>query len=270
MRKAILAFLLVALAHAEFRLVAMDMLLDVDEQGNALVTEKLHYIITTQYHIALYEASLAKTDLASWGAIVGSDEVMYHLNSKVVSINNVVVKPSPTSRCNPIADLCHGELTIIYRAEPSKGSGGEPIAGTGVFTMERYKPRTMRYTLNKGAIQFQISELGDVILGENERLSFMLPKGTKITYVNPLPASTEQTGDGRQQLSWSNGVLAHFSLVFEKEEGLDHEVIGFFMGARERLYSFLSGPEGASALALIAIIVGSYFYLQRKQKKAQV
>ncbi len=265
-----MAFLLVALAHAEFRLVAMDVLLDVDEQGNALVTEKLHYIITTQYHIALYESSLAKTDLASWGTVVGSDEVRYHLDSRVVSIGNVVVRPSPTSRCNPIADLCHGELTITYGAGPSKGRGGEPIAGTGVFTVEEYKPRTIRYTLNKGALQFQTSELGDVILGENERLSFMLPRGAKVTYVNPLPGGTEQAGDGRQQLSWSNYVLAHFSMVFEKEEGLDQEVIGFFMGARGRLYSFISGPEGAPAVALIVIITGSYLYLQRKQKKAQV
>ena len=69
-------------------------------------------------------------------------------------------------------------------------------------------------------------------------------------------------------MSWQNAVLAHFSLVFEKEESLDQEVISFFMGARTELYNFLSGPQGIPALLLVLIIVGSYFYLQTRQKKA--
>ncbi|MFA5412046.1 MAG: hypothetical protein WC350_01715 [Candidatus Micrarchaeia archaeon] len=268
MRKALFALLLLSLTYAEFTLTAMDVLVDVNAQGDATVTEKLHYIITSSYHISLYESNLAKTDIGSWGALIGSDEVRSHLDNRVVSVENVVVRPAPTSRCNPLAELCHGELTITYEAKPYVRADGEEVPGTGIFTVEQYKPRTTRYTLNEGALQFQTSELGDVVLGENERLSFMLPRGAKVAYVNPLPGNTEQTGDGRQQLSWENEVLAHFSMVFEKEEGLDQEVIGFFIGARSKLYDFLSGPQGLPAIALVLILAGSYLYLQTKQKKA--
>lgn len=268
MRKALFALLLLSLTYAEFTLTAMDVLIDVDAHGDAQVTEKLHYIIISSYHISFYESNLAKTDIGSWGSLIGSDEVRSHLDNRVVSVENVIVRASPTSRCNPLAELCHGELTITYEAKPYRRSGGEVVPGTGVFTLEQYKPRTTRYTLNEGALQFQTSELGDVVLGENERLSFMLPRGAKVAYVNPLPSNTEQTGDGRQQLSWENEVLAHFSMVFEKEEGLDQEVVGFFIGARSKLYDFLSGPEGLPAVALVLILAGSYLYLQTKQKKA--
>ncbi|MDD2655107.1 MAG: hypothetical protein PHQ80_00365 [Candidatus ainarchaeum sp.] len=268
MRKAFFVLLLLAASYAEFTLTAMDVLVDVDVQGGAHVTEKLHYIITSSYHISLYESNIVKTDIGSWGGLVGSDEVRSHLDNRVVSVENVIVRASPTSRCNPLAELCHGDLTVTYEAEPYLRADGSTVPGTGLLTVEQYKPRTTRYTLNEGALQFQTSELGDVVLGEDERLSFLLPRGAKVAYVNPLPSNTEQTGDGRQQLSWENEVLAHFSIVFEKEEGLDQEVIGFFMGARSKLYEFLSGPEGLPAAALVLILAGSYLYLQSKQKKA--
>jgi hypothetical protein len=268
MRKAFLALLLLSLTYAEFTLTAMDVLVDADGHGGAQVTEKMHYIITSEYQISLYESNIAKTDIGSWGGLIGSDEVRAHLDNRVVSVENVIVRASPASRCNPLAELCHGDITITYDAKPYLRADGSVVPGTGIFTVEQYKPRTTRYTLNEGALQFQTSELGDVILGEDERLSFMLPRGAKVAYVNPLPSNTEQTGDGRQQLSWENEVLAHFSLVFEKEEGLDQEVINFFIGARSNLYGFLSGPEGLPAVALVLILAGSYLYLQSRQKKA--
>ena len=259
--------LLLSLSFAEFTLTAMDVLVDVDSNGDAHVTERLHYIITSSYHISLYESGLSKTDLASWSSIVTTGDVRYHLDNRVVSIENVVVRPAPTSRCNPLAELCHGELTIAYDAKRYVREDGSVVPNTGVFTIEQYKPRTTKYSLNPGALSFETSALGDVILGENQRVTFELPTGAKVLYVSPLPEETKEA-QGRVQMSWQNAVLAHFALVFEKEESLDQEVISFFMGARTELYRFLSGPQGMPALLLALIIVGAYFYLQARQKKA--
>lgn len=261
------AFLLLAfaLSFAEFTLTAMDVLVDVDEGGNAKVTERLHYIITTSYHISLYEAGLSKTDLASWSEIVGTGDVRYHLDNRVVNIENAVVRPAPTSRCNPLAQLCHGELTISYDAKPYMKQDGTAVPGTGIFAVEKYKPRTTKYTLNAGALSFETSELGDVILGENQRLTFSLPHGARVLYVSPLPEESAEA-QGRAQMSWQNEVLAHFTLVFEKEESLDQEVINFFMGARSELYNFLKGPQGIPALLLVLIVACSYLYLQMRKK----
>lgn len=267
MRRLAFLMLFLSLSFAEFTLTAMDVLVDMDGSGNAKVTERLHYIMTSNYHISLYESGLTKTDLASWGGIIGSGEVRYHLDNRVVNIENVVVRPAPTSRCNPLAELCHGELTITYDAKPYYGQDGSVVGGTGIFAMDNYKPRTTKYTLNAGALSFETSELGDVILGENQRLTFLLPAASKVLYVSPSPQETAEASPGRQEMSWQNSVLAHFSLVFEKEESLDQEVINFFMGARTELYDFLKGPQGIPAALLVVIIVGSYFYLQTRQKK---
>lgn len=267
MRRMAFVLLLLSLSFAEFTLTAMDVKMDVDEGGGARVTERLHYIITSSYHISLYEAGLSKTDLASWSSIISSGDVRYHLDNRVVNIENVVVTPAPTSRCNPLAELCHGEITITYDAKPYVRADGSVVPETGVFSVDAYKPRSKMYTLNAGALSFQTSELGDVILGEDERITFELPQGGKVRYVSPLPDEAVDS-QGRVQMSWQNAVLAHFSLVFEKEESLDQEVIGFFMGARSELYNFLSGPQGMPALLLVLIIAGSYFYLQAREKKA--
>jgi len=267
MRRWVFLVLLLSLSFAEFTLTAMDVMVDVDDGGNAKVTERLHYIITSSYHISLYESGLTKTDLASWSSIVTTGDVRFHLDNRVVNIENVVVRPAPTSRCNPLAELCHGEIAITYDAKPYVRADGSVVPETGVFSVDAYKPRSKKYTLNAGALSFQTSEFGDVILGENERITFDLPQGAKVQYVSPLPEETIEA-QGRTQMSWQNAVLAHFSLVFEKEESLDQEVISFFMGARTELYNFISGPQGIPALLLVLIIVGSYFYLQTRQKKA--
>ncbi len=267
MRMWIFVLLLLSFAYAEFTLTAMDVVVDVDGGGNAVVTEQLHYIMTSSYHISLYESGLTKTDLASWGSIINGSDVRCHLDNRVVNIENVVVRPAPTSSCNPLAELCHGELTITYDAKPYVRADGSVVPETGIFSVDAYKPRTKKFTLNPGALSFQTSELGDVILGENQRITIMLPQGGKVQYVSPPPEETIEA-QGRAQMSWQNAVLAHFSLVYEKEESLDQEVINFFMGARTELYGFLSGPQGIPALLLALIIVGSYFYLQARQKKA--
>jgi hypothetical protein len=267
MRRWAFLLLLLSLAFAEYTLTAMDVVVDVDGGGNAKVTEKLHYIITSSYHISLYESGLTKTDLASWSSIINSSDVRYHLDNRVVNIENVVVRPAPTSRCNPLAELCHGELTISYDAKQYARADGSVVPETGIFSVDAYKPRSKKFTLNPGALSFETSELGDVILGENQRITIMLPQGATVQYVSPLPEETVEA-QGRTQMSWQNAVLAHFSLVFEKEESLDQEVINFFMGARTELYDFLKGPQGMPALLLVLITAGSYFYLQARQKKA--
>ncbi len=267
MRKAAMLMLILALSFAEYTLTAMDVVMDVDENGGAKVTERLHYIMTSSYHISLYESTLAKTDLASWSSVIEGGEVRYHVDNRVVKIDNAVVRAAPTSRCNPLAELCHGELTITYDAGPYYRADGSAVPGTGIFSVEEYKPRTKKYTLNAGALTFETSALGDVILGEDQRITLELPAGAKLSYVNPMPGETEELSGGRVQLGWENEVLAHFSIIFEREESLDQEVVSFFMGARNELYDFLKGPEGLPALLLVVIIAGSYLYLQARHKK---
>lgn len=268
MKRILFLIMLLSLSAAEYSVTAMDVVIEVNEDGTAEITENIYLLITTDYHISLYKTGITQNDLASWSTLTGLSNVRYHVDNRYVDVSNVVVRPQPVSRCNPLADLCHGELSITYKVGPYMDSMGNPVNETGLFTADSYKPRTTKYTLNSRAIRFEESELRDVILGKDQRLTFLIPAKATIIEVTPLPedVSKEEIRDAKS-LSWENTVLAHFNIVFEKEESLDEEVLGFFLDSRNTFNSIVSGPEGPALIVLILIMVGAYLHLQGKVKK---
>jgi hypothetical protein len=268
MRNLLLAVLMLSASFAAFTITAMDMVVNVNDDGTADITESVYLLITTDYHISVYSNGLAQNDLASWSSLTGLSEVRYHVDNRDVDVQDVVVRPQPVSRCNPLADLCHGELKISYHVDSYRNKAGEPANATGLFIADKYKPRTTRYSLNTGALAFEQSELGDVILGENQRLTFLMPGMVEIIKVAPLPEEVE-VGEVPylRELSWENTVLAHFKITFEKEESLDKEVLEFFMNARDALTGLVSGPEGPALIVLAVIIVGGYLHMQTRVGK---
>lgn len=270
MKRILFLMLLLSLSYAAFTVTALDVTVDVTEDGSAEITEDLYLLITTDYHISVYTNGLTQNDLGSWGSLTGLSDVRYHVDNRVVDVQSVVVRPQPVSRCNPLADLCHGELKISYRVDAYRDKNGEAVNNSGLFLAEEYKPRTTRYTLNSGALSFEESDLGDVILGKNERLTFLLPQKATLMEVSPLPEGVEKEGVGEaKELSWENTVLARFNVIFEEEESLDTEVLRFFLNAREGMNELVSGPEGPALIILILIIVGAYLHLQGKVKKVK-
>lgn len=268
MRRLLLFIALLSVSFATFSITALDVAMDVNEDGSAEVTENIHLLITSDYHISVYTNGMSKNDLASWSSMTGLSDIRYHVDNRKVDVQDVVVRPQPVSNCNPLADLCHGELKISYRVDAYRDKDGVAVNDSGLFIADKYKPRTTRYTLNSGALTFEESELGDVILGENERLTISFPENVKILEATPLPEEMEKEElSGVNELSWENTVLARFSIIFEVEESLDSEVLQFFMNSRESLTGLVTGPEGPALVVLIVIILGAYLHLQGKVKK---
>ena len=117
-------------------------------------------------------------------------------------------------------------------------------------------------------LSFEESDLGDVILGENQRLTFVFPEDALLVEVIPLPEGRERGDLSKiKELSWENTVLARFDIVFEIEETLDKEVLQFFMDLRESITGIVSGPEGPAVIILAIILVGAYLHLQGKVKR---
>ncbi len=270
MKRLLLVILLLSLSYSAFTVTALDVTVDVNEDGSADITEDLYLLITTDYHISVYTNGLTQNDLASWGSLTGLSDVRHHVDNRIVDVQNVVVRPQPVSRCNPLADLCHGELKISYKVDAYRTKEGNAVDNSGLFLADEYKPRTTRYILNSGGMSFEESDLGDVILGENERLTFVFPKMSKITEVTPLPEGVSKDEVGElKELGWENTVLARFNIVFEVEESLDTEVLQFFLDAREGITDLVSGPEGPALIILVVIIIGGYLHLQGKVKKVK-
>jgi hypothetical protein len=268
MRNLLLALLMLSASFAAFTITAMDMVVNVNEDGSADITESIYLLITTDYHISVYTNGLTQNDLASWSSLLGLSEVRYHVDNRDVDVQDVVVRPQPVSRCNPLADLCHGELKISYHVDAYKNKLGEPVNATGLFIADKYKPRTTRYSLNTGALAFEQSDLGDVILGQSQRLTFVMPAMVEVLEVAPLPEDVSREEiDGIRELIWENSVLAHFKIAFEKEDSLDTEVLEFFMDARAWMTGLVSGPEGPALIVLAVILVGGYLHLQTRVRK---
>ncbi len=269
MRNLLLVLLLcLSFSHSAITLTSMDVAIDVNPDGSAEITENLGLLITTQNSIDLYKSGLSQNNLASWSELTGLQDARCHVDNRYVDISNVVVRPQPVYQCNPLADLCHGQLKITYHVDGYLDKNGKIVNDTGIFILDNYKPRTTRYSLNPSALGFEESGLGDVILGENERLSVILPDDAKAIEVNPLPEGVARADmKNLKEMSWKNTVLARFSIVFEREEGLDDEVLAFFTDSKDAIMQVFSGPEGIALIILIVIIVGGYLHLQTRVRK---
>jgi len=270
MKRLLYIILLFSLAYSAFTITALDMTVEVNDDGSAEITEEIYLLITTDYHISVYSNGLTQNDLASWSSLTGLSDVRYHVDNREVDVQNVIVRPQPVSRCNPLADLCHGELKITYRVAAYENKDGTAVNDSGLFSADSYKPRTTLYSLNSQALSFEESDFGDVILGNKQRLTFVFPEKATLIEVVPLPEGIDKGEIGQvKELSWENTVLARFGIVFEVEESLDAEVLQFFMDSRASLTGLVSGPEGPALVILAVILVGAYIHLQGKVKKVK-
>jgi len=272
-----LLLLLPCAAHAEFILERVDVTIsDIAPDGSVKVTENIKMIITGEHSSALYDSGYSgyyNNDLSFWSTTAELKDVKQHLNPSKVEIKDFRLKPQPRGKCNPVQGLCHGELVLEYTASPSYNRTEEtpvPIAGTGLFTVDDYKPRTKRYTLNPEALSFTTTEQGNIILDDRVYFTIILPRGTAVHDVNPLPRDVEFELPAKvAELSWNDMILVKFSLIFEVEESLQEEVSDFFIGLVSGLDALVRGPYGLAVIAIIVILIGGYLYINMAKRKKE-
>jgi len=277
----IVFFLLAALVpeavHAEFLLESVDVeVSEIQPDGSAKVRENIKMIIKGEYSQALYDSGYSgysNNDLSFWSTTTGLKDVKRHISTSVTDISEFTLTPQPRKKCNPVDEICHGELILEYIASPTYNSTGgrdEMVAGTGLFTVENYKPRTMRYTLNPTALAFTTTEQGNIILDENVYFTVKFPDGTVVTNVNPMPEYVEESLPSRiSELTWEDLVLVKFTLVFEVEKSLQQEVSEFFFGFVHFLEEGLTGEYGYVIIILVVILAGGYIYINATKRKKE-
>lgn len=272
-----LILLMLSAVHAEFILERVEVTINnIESDGSVKVTENIKMIITGEHSSSLYDSGYSgyyNNDLSFWSSTTALKDVKQHLNPSKVEVTDFRLKPQPRGKCNPALDLCHGELILEYIASPSYNitdGSSVPIAGTGLFTIDEYKPRTKRYTLNPEALSFTTTEQGNIILDERVYLIIDLPRDSTVYDVNPLP-----DGEGLDlpskvsQLSWSDMILVKFSLVFDVEESLQNEVSGFFLGLVGGLDTMIRGEYGIAVILIAVILIGGYLYIKMAKRKKE-
>lgn len=268
MKKVFLLLLLISATFAEFQFQSMDVSIRMLDNGTAKVEERFNFIIFGQYSKQLYEAGLNTNTLSRWQSITNVSEIKTHISASGSDLSNLLIRPQPLVKSKSGLDVWYGQIIVSYDANPYFDKNGKAINGTGVFTMDNYKPRTTRYILNGNSFNFQRTETGDIKLDEQTTLSITPPSNARIMYVNPITKNLQDSKFPVQAttLSWNGLTLVQFSVIYEVEQSLDREVVEFFLTLQENMRSFLISQEGIFALIIAAILVLSYFYLRVSQR----
>jgi len=276
MRKALIILLILCLGvsnAADFIIEQVDVTVsDIKSDGSAKVHESIKLIMYGDYAISVYDSGISKNDLSFWSTGTSLKDVKFHVNPSKVDIRDLRLRPQPRTKCNPIQGICHGELILDYTAYPSYAneSVSEPVSGTGIFNIERYKPRTRRYTLNPSAISFTTTADGNTILDDKEYLHISLPQDSVMLDLNPQPSGLNiKLPSHVEDLSYNDIVLVKFSVVFDVEEGIDKEVTEFFTNITNSIFKSLSGPYGYAMVLLIIIVIGSYIYITISKRRGE-
>lgn len=272
MRTALFLLLLVTLMNAEFLIEDVEVTIsDIQGDGSARVRESIKFVIYGDYYNSVYDSGINQNSLTYWSTRTELKDTKMHVNTAYVDVRDFRLRPQPRTNCNPIQGICHGELILDYWAYPSfNDTLDEPIPNTGLFTIDQYKPRTKRYTINPASLSFTTTSEGSILLDETTNLIIELPSDSLLLDVNPHPS--EESLDlpiHVSELSWSDIVLVKFSLIFDVEEGIDKEISDFFTGITSSISTTLNSPEGFALILIIAVLIGSYFYIVMAKRRGE-
>ena len=276
MRLPLILLMLAMLAHAQNSNFLIDKVTvhisDIQDDGSAQVKENIKFVMYGEYSNSLYDSGIAKNSLTTWANNTELKDVKIHVNTANVDVRDFRLRPQPRTKCNPIQEICHGELILDYLAYPSYNDTLQttPVEGTGLFKIDQYKPRTKRSTLNPNSLSFTTTSDGTIVLDEDIYLTIDLPADSMLLDVNPYPSDEDlDLPMHLSTLSWTDIVLVKFSLVFDVEQGIDQEISMFFSSITRSISSTLSSPEGFAIIVLIVVLIGSYFYIVMAKRRGE-
>ncbi|MFH2105878.1 MAG: hypothetical protein ABII22_01345 [Candidatus Micrarchaeota archaeon] len=247
---------------------------DIGKDGSARINEKIRFTITGDEDRQSYESGINRNELSFWFNVTGVKEIQYNIDTSRIAMEELSIVPQPINdnRCNVYQKACIAEIWIQYIAKPKRDSDGIPVSETGIFTLEKYKPRTTRYTLNDKILLFTTTDKNQTIIDKNHIVIIELPKGAIIKTPSDLkPMGTglenEKFPMSLEQVVWTNTPPANPVLVFETEETIYSEVSGFFRDSFQKVQNTVYSNEGMAIILILIILFFSYFYLNSVKPK---
>jgi len=271
MKRALMLLMLAALVNADFLIERVDVVIsDIQSDGSARVHESIKFVMFGNYSNSLYDSGIPSNELSYWSGITALKDVKFHVNPAKVDIRDFRLRPQPRTKCNPIQGICHGELVLDYMAYPSYNNSSVADPDTGLIKVEKYKPRTNRYSINPAALSFTTTPEGNIILEDTVFLTIELPSESVLLDLNPAPADVSLKLPAHVgSLLWSDIVLVKFTLIFDVEDSIDKEVSDFFSSIIIWIAQLLSGPGGLPVMLLLAAIIGSCFYIIMAKRRGE-
>lgn len=260
------------LPFAEFSMRTLKVFANVNLDGSVNMEERLEIEIAGSSAKELYEVTRsAYSDLATWKERTGLSEMRHHISRASAEVTDLRVTPQRIDYCNSLLGTCYATVVIDYLVPADRN-------GSGLVKVDRYKPRTAKYSLLPEALSFEQTKTGDIVLPKGTNISLSIPQSSEKIYFSSPPQSIDSSdGNFRYDQSanvrfytgkdrvftWRGDSLSRFSFTYEIESPLESEVLDFFRGSQTRMVQFFFGPQGIAALIIIAACALSVYQFHR-------
>ena len=237
--------LLVPTTEASYTIKNLNVTLLLNQNTSAVVTEVFQIEISNE-SVSQYSTNRAALDLSlsDWQVLIGP------------SLTQHIINPTSSS------------YNFKFLPGPVSNSGNSNIANIilqydikNVTYVNETAPRLFMYRFNPKVLNFEHGVSGE-ILNSNTTLTIVMPAGSVITTVYPIPdlppyAFTTQYKNVTQ-VSWLYGEpLSKFTLLFTLRQSIQDEVEQFFSQIYKDLGLF-------SYIIIAGAIILTVFYMYRK------
>jgi hypothetical protein len=259
-------------ATAEFTMTSLSVFININRDGSANVEESLNMVITGTPDRELYEATRAAySDLSTWQNRTGLSEMRHHISRANADIANLRVIPQSLQNCNSFMGTCLATVVLDYQVVAGQN-------GSGLVKVDRYKPRTAKYSLLQDALSFEQTKTGDLVLPAGTNISIAIPQAADKIYFSSVPQNLQDATDTfrydqgdnvryytgpKRVFNWQGDALSKFQFTYEIESPLESEVIDFFANSQNAVMGFFLGPEGMAAVILILVAAASVYSFNR-------
>ena len=243
----LLAAFLVTSASASYTVTNLNTTVVLYRNTTATVTEIFNVSVSNS-SVSQYVGSRASINLtlSKWQEIIGPSLVEHILNAKSAA-SNFRLLPGPLIRTS---NGGHAQIVINYQL-------------LNITSIKRAGPRLLQYSFNPNVFNFEHGQSGE-ILPQNTSLSIVLPAGSQLESIYPVPDSPLISfSSGNQfvnvtKLTWDTGEpLSKFDLKFQVTETLGEEVQSFFLGLYSTLGVFLY-----VIIVIVVLLLITYVYMR--------
>jgi hypothetical protein len=261
-----------SLLHSEFSLRSLTVFANVNFDGSVNVEERIEMEMKGTVAKDLYEATRsAYSDIATWKERTGLTEMRHHVTRVAAEISDLRVTPQRIDHCNSLLGTCYATVVIDYVLPAGKD-------GSGLVKVDRYKPRTAKYSLVQGALSFEQTKTGDLVLPSGTLISISIPQSAEKIYFSSPPQTVDASEGnfrydqsanvryyvGKDRLfTWKGDSLSRFQFTYEIESPLESEVLDFFRSSQGSMVEFFFGPQGMAALLILAAAGVSIYQFNR-------
>lgn len=212
----VFALLLLNNAHAYFNVTYLNTTVAMSANTSAKVIETVEVFVSnsseSQY---LQDRGALNLSLSGWQQALGTSLLTQHIFKS--SISNYSLLPGPLIDVNQLGGTAY--FTMTYTAY-------------NVTTVANVAPRRFEYTFDDAAFNFEHQASGQV-LPSNARLNVIVPKGSEVVSIYPLPDSPAQSFAGNYSnvttFSWDAGEpLSKFTFSYIVTISLKQEVQSYF------------------------------------------